>query len=56
MAGYYVHVLRRQFAFDNVEIGATHATGADTQQNKARPRLRLCNVGDLEGVLGNRSG
>jgi len=39
-----------------MEIGAAYATGADTQQNMASPRLRLCNVGDVEGTVGNRSG
>jgi hypothetical protein len=44
-----------QVAFDDVEIGAAYAAGADAQQNMARPYLRLCNVGDLQRALGDRS-
>jgi hypothetical protein len=56
MAGYYARVLRRQFAFDDVEIGAADSTGADAQQDMAGAHSRICNLSDLKWSLGNWSG
>ncbi len=52
MAGYERLLARRQFAIDDVKIGAADSAGADAEQNFAAGDLRLGQVFDLKMMFG----
>src|SRR5215471_612783 len=51
MAGNDPHLLRRQLSFDDMKIGAAHATGAHAQQHVTRPHARIRDISDLKRTL-----
>ncbi len=50
MARNHAIAKRLQLAFDDVQVGAAHAAGADPQQDLARRRRGNRNIEDFEGV------
>jgi hypothetical protein len=51
MAGNDPHLLRRQFSFNNVEVSAAYATGANAQENVTQPQAGIGNINDLKRTL-----
>ena len=51
VAGDNVCVERREFAFDNMQVGAANTTGQDAEQDMARRRFRFWDIFNPEGRL-----
>jgi hypothetical protein len=56
MAWNHVRVLRAQFSFDDMQVGAANATSTNPQKNMSGFDLRNGNFSDSQRTLGNRLG
>src|ERR1700733_2841623 len=53
MTGNKLVATRRQFAFDDVQVGSANATGTHPQQNVSGDELRTWDVDDLKRTFQN---